>query len=194
MISDGGVVLGERNRRFILGPDSFIHCAELDIQSDRVLVDAGRGDAGPSLLVASAISTPGNLAVELSKPNVLIVISSGSCPPLKPYMRLLAELPEYALSPAAYVGLRAILRAFRQRAGRSPSVYEELLDQRIVKEDGGRLKLLARLMELEIIRHEGGHYYLDTAALSRHGINWHSVTDGVPTSEVLKFLHVLASE
>jgi hypothetical protein len=96
-----------------------------------------------------------------------------------------------ALVQTDYVGLRSIVKAFRQGAGGAPSVFADLLEQRIVKSTPARRKYLDKLLALKIVSKDRAHYYLDTRELAKYGVSWESVVDGQPNPAVMKFLRTL---
>jgi len=195
IFTDGGVVLGQAKQRFLLGPAVSLHCAELDIEAGHISVDARGADGShqPCHISSAEIRVMGKLTIDAPRVDALEIFGEGHWPALRPYIRPLREASEFS-SRASYIDLRAILKGFRQGAGRLPSVYGELMNQRIVKTNPTRKRFLASLQALEIVYEEADHYYLRTSKLTELGINWHSVIDGVPTEPVLKLLERLSAQ
>jgi len=189
IITDGGIVIGTRDSRFLLGPQVTIHCDELDIQASDLSID-GRGTNGhvlSSTIHAESIRVIGKLTVHSSGAGALKIYGETNSPALRPYIRPLCEAPSH-VSASQYVDFRAILKAFRQRAANLPSVYGELLEKRIVKNSVTRKRILERLIAQGVIFQASGHYYLRTNRLAERGINWHSMFDGALTPVVTNFL------
>ncbi|WP_433273818.1 hypothetical protein ACQPZA_23550 [Pseudonocardia xinjiangensis] len=193
VVTDGGVTLGEPSKRFILGPAVTLRCSELDIAAGSLSVDAA-GNTSPRSCVISAkvIRVLANLSVDVPTSNSLHIFGDVDWPALRPYMRG-ARPGLDVISSGSYVDLRAILKSFRQQAGSRPSVFKELLDRRVVKSSEGRKGFLRKLIALGIVYQATEHYYLETNELSKLGIGWHAVIDGVPTDAVLSFLARLQS-
>jgi len=186
VVTDAGVSLGERSQRFVLGPAVTLTCAELDIEAAHLSVDAGERSS-PSAIRAQHIRVLGNLSVETRSHNHLAIFGKVDWPALRPYVR--DSTPMYdVVTGASYVDLRAIMKSFRQQAGSGPSVFKELLDQRVVKDSDGRRDFLRQLITLGIVQEKASHYYLNTTELTKYGVNWHAIVDGTPSDAVLSFI------
>jgi hypothetical protein len=194
VVSDGGVVLGEHGKRFLIGPGVIIQAADIEIHADILTVDDKEGNSKrtPCVIMADNVKVSGNLKVETQNENSLGIIGKCNWPALRRYAVEMQDLPR--VPRADYVHLRAILKAFRQGAGHAPSVFEELMDQRIIKDNETRRYLLGKLISRGFVSKQSRHYYLDTTRLAKEGIDWGSFIGGSPSSKILEFLVELAND
>ena len=195
IFTDGGVVLGQPKERFILGPSVTIICAELDIAAEYLSVDS-TGICQSSVINSGSIRVVGRLTVDAPRADALAIIGETRWPALRPYIQQ-RTINESFATRASYVDLRAILKAFRKtrpHRSNSPTVYGELMNQRIIKNNPRRKQLIAKLQKLQIVSYANNHYYLDTSKLAQFEINWHSMFDGAPTDSILSFLVKLSTE
>lgn len=189
LFTDAGLVLGDRKRRFILGPSAILIAKEIIIQAETISVNAGQ-ENGPSIIACDEISTQGPLTIDTPFVDALAVQSSSTLAALRPYIKSSLNLRSFA-TQGQFMNLRAILRAFRQQAGSSPSVFDELLEKRVVKNNSVRRHYLTRLEELGLVSHTNAHYYLDTKRLAGHGFSWGDMFGGSPNAAMTAFLQLL---
>lgn len=193
VLTDAGVAIGERSKRFLLGPAVTMKCIDLEIEASSISVDGtGKSVSQASLFTAQNIYVTSDLTIECHAPNSFAILGETEWPALRPFTRVNPQ-PHDVVSSASYVDLRAILKSFRQQAGSRPSVFKELLNQRVVKNSEGRNRFLRKLLAMGIVYETSEHYYLQTEELARLGISWHAIIDGVPTDSVLDFLVQLGS-
>jgi hypothetical protein len=188
IVTDAGVVLGERGNRFILGPRATITATSVEINAEVVTVDGilKGGRRSVNHIAAGEVTVTRNLKVDGADKDNLRIYGECTWPALRPYVVNVGDVPR--IPEASYVDLRAILKAFRQGIGHSPSVFEELMDQRIIKDNRTRQFLLARLIDLGFVSKESKHYYLSTARLAAEGIDWGAFIGGSPSRKIFAFL------
>lgn len=188
--SDAGIVLGRKGEPFTLGPMALIGCGEMEIHAENLYVNTGT--TGKCLISAPSMTVASRLKIDISDPGGLQILSTTKEPSVRPFVT--ADEGEFRVIPSSsYVDLRAILRSFRQGSGHEPSVFCELLDKRIIKDNPRRAIFLRRLQEIDIVSKVGSHYYISTKALSARGISWHAMADGIARTEIMSFIAELLS-
>ncbi|MFG1605883.1 hypothetical protein [Actinoplanes sp. NPDC049265] len=190
VVTDVGVIIGSKSQRFILGPSAAIVAKEINLDAEIISVDPGVESAPPSLMDAETIIALGPLSIEAPRINAFVVYCKEPLAALRPYSPGPSRRSAF-IGRNDYMNLRAILRSFRQQAGESPSVFDELLEQRIVKNNSVRRRYLDRLQELELVYRRGSHYYLDVKKLSLHGFTIRDMDSGNPNDAVLNFIALL---
>jgi hypothetical protein len=191
--TDEAIIFGTRNSRFTLGPYALVGAGEVVIDADTLSIDtSGLEDPGLSVILADRFSIAGPLTIDAPVPEALAVDSANAWPVLRPYLRQAPSFPQL-LDLGSYMDLRAVIRAFRQRAGSAPSVYEELMDQRVVKTNQRRRDYLDRLVQLGVVDRKNKHYYLSTDELSKFGVDWGALTSGEPSAAVKSLIGRLES-
>ncbi|MEV6706241.1 hypothetical protein [Micromonospora wenchangensis] len=190
LVTDSGVIVGNRGQRFILGPSAAIVAKEVVLDAEIVSVDAGLGGSVPSMLDSEEIAASGPLSIECPAQNAFLVYCNEPLAALRPYLANQGQRSSF-IHHNDYMNLRAVLRSFRQQAGEAPSVFSELLEQRIIKNNAVRLTYLKRLEELGFVYRRSSHYYLDVKRLSSHGFTIRDMDSGQPTGAVLKFIALL---
>ena len=195
IITDGGVVLGTRGERFYLGPNVRITAPEIDIEADYLSVECGSKElpAAPCTLVSPEVRVVSNTRVDISRPNALSIVGGATWPALRPFV-VASQTRFDVVTSANYVDLRAIMRTFRQQAGNRPSVFKDLLEQRVVGSSKSRASFLNSLREMSIVEQASDHYYLNTKSLAARGINLSGLINGQPTEPVLDFLLELSKK
>jgi hypothetical protein len=189
LVTDAGLVLGERKRRFVLGPSAVLVAKEISIHAETISVNAGN-EQGSSVISCDEIVTQGALTIDAPFTDALTVQSDSTLAVFRPYLEPPADRQHYA-THGQLMDLRAVLKAFRQQAGNSPSVFEDLLDQRVVKNNAVRRHYLTRLIELGLVTQTNSHYYLDTKKLAGHGFSWGDMVGGSPNAAITEFLQLL---
>lgn len=188
VLCQDAVVLGRRRGSFILGPATTIIAAEISIDAEILSVDPkiGKQEAPSVIFGIEKVEANYLSRVDSYGPGSFRVSGRKVWPRLQPYV--VQSVRPDPVSMQDYVHLRALVKSFRQGAGASPSVYSELLEQRIVKASAVRIQLLDGLQSRGIVSKERDHYYLSTDVLSRYGMSWGALVDGSPTDSVLEFI------
>ncbi|WP_133908853.1 hypothetical protein [Actinophytocola oryzae] len=185
--TDAGVgFLGARDR-FTIGPSVTVRCNELMIDVGSLSVDP---IGEPSILAVKTIEVRKNLNIDSPKVGALRVVGRHPVSAFIPYLVDESEAGE-VIDWYGFLTLRSLLRRFSQGLGPMPSVYADLLDQRVVKDNVHRKRFLARLCELGVIDRAPNHYYLNTTVLSHYGISLQDILSGSPTDGISKLITVL---
>lgn len=190
VLTDAGVIIGTKDRNFLLGPYARVEAAEIAIMADSISVDPGPSKAGPSVLSAPNITVSGPLSISAPKKDSLVVSTDDPWPVFRPYV-FKDAYPRKLLPTRYYMDLRSILRVFDKGGGDRPAVFGEKLEQRIVKDSVTRRHYLERLQELQIIISAGPMYYLDTDRLAEYGLDIRAVSSGELTEVVGFFVDML---
>lgn len=195
IITDTDVILEASRTRFLLGPQTVIHCRELAIETERMSVESTdvADKVDPSVIRAETVSITKNLSIDVFEPGALVIYGDHTWPTLRQFVHEVDERTKYDVY-ADYIDLRAILRQFKQQAGRLPSVYHEKMDQTVVKDNPNRLYFMERLLDLGITIRQGTHYYLDTAKLSKYEVSMPDIVNGQLTQKIVRFIDKLNPE
>ncbi|WP_460401854.1 hypothetical protein [Actinophytocola sediminis] len=177
---------GERDR-FTIGPRVSIHCNELIVDIDGLSVDP---IGGVNSIVAGAIEVRKNLTIDCPRPNSLQIVGRHPVSALIPYFVDSPDVEDY-VDAGGYLTLRSLLRRFAQGIGSMPSVFADLLDHRVIKDNSERKRYMSRLCEIGVVEKASNHYYLNTSVLSGYGISFQDIINGSPTESILRFLSVL---
>lgn len=189
ILTDAAVVLGRKDGHVLLGPNLRLFAAELIVEASRISVEAGAGDDDDDKTVIGAddIQITSTLKVDAPRRGSLEVMGENPWPVLRPF--IVSRRAREFVARSDYVDLRAILKAFRQGAGEAPSVFSELLGQRVIGSNKKRTSYLKALQTLGIVYGAGSsHYYLNKKDLASRGVNWESFMTGEPSMAVLDFI------
>jgi hypothetical protein len=189
--TDEGIIIGIQRTGFTLGPYAIISAQEIVIDAGVLSIEAGRTFGGVSVLISDNFAVNGPLTIDATVPESFAVDSSNPWPVLRPYVRSAPTPPDLA-NLNEYADLRAIIRAFRQRAGSDPSVFDDLLEKRIIKANSRRMMYLKALQKLGIVVHRSNrHYYLITDRLSKYNVDWSALTSGTPSPTTTALIRAL---
>lgn len=184
--TDQGVILGRTRQQLLIGPRVIVLAGELIIECDVLRVDDDRGAAEGVALASEALSANYLTKVEAGSEN-LHVYSEDPPARLRPFRREL-NTGQRVVPYQRYVDLRTILTSFRPSMKGSQSVLAAKLEGKIVKENEGRLKLLAHLIGIGAVSRTGSWYILDLTVLGQQGFGLEDLKAGEPSRAVLALL------
>jgi hypothetical protein len=186
VVSQTGVLLGDRARTLLLGPNLTVSAPEIAIEAEALAIEARRDASGVRL---AAKTLTANYLTQVSCANVeeLRIYTRDCAPRLRPFV---ADLTAHGVSIEyhEYVNLRALLLAFGRSVQGGPAVFGEKLEQAVIKDNQHRQLLRDRLLERGVISREGPLYRLDLRALSELRFGLADIKSGDPSQAVLAFL------
>lgn len=189
LITDEGVILGERNAILLFKGNVTIAAAEISIQSDGISVTRRPGGAGTYLL---AQRIDANWLKSADAPEGCLSVFCDSPPAkLSPFVKQgLREQSQQRtmIKMADYVDLRAILTAFRSTVHLGLTVPSEHMNRLAQRGGNSRHRIINYLMSRGVVKESGAWYVLDTAALNRIGLSLNDLKSGTPTPGILTFL------
>lgn len=194
IVTDAAVRISSKYGKFILGPFVQIVCDDLVIAVDSISVDPGhlKTDIPTSIIRANKIESGKHFTVDCPNPDAFKVIGRHTISSLIPYIA--DRTPARVVAYEEFLTLRSILKRFGQAAGPLPSVYGDLMEQRVIKDNAERKFYLRRLIELGVVSVDQHHYNLHTSILSKYGINLQSILNSEPSDSVLDFIFLLKAE
>lgn len=186
VLSQSGVVLGDRRQTLVLGPNLSVSAREIVVEAETLAVESRQGGSG---VVLAARTLTANYLNQISciNPQDLRVYAPDPAPRLRPFVTDLTTLG-VPIEYHEYVNLRAVLLAFGSSVRGGPAVFGEKLDQAIIKDNTHRQRLRDLLMDKGVILREGPLYRLDLRALSELRFGLAEVKNGDPSQAVLAFL------
>lgn len=187
VLTDQGVILGDTRQHLMVGPDVVILAEELIIEAETLRIDSDHGQS-KSVVLASDRITANYLTKVEAGPENLDIFSADPPARLRPYMRAMT-LNQHAIPFQSYLDLRTILTSFRPSTKGSLSVLAAKIDNKIVKDNGQRLKILDHLIEIGAVSRNGTWYYLDLNVLGKLGFGIQDLKTGEPSAALLRFLH-----
>jgi len=185
IVTDGGIILGERNQQLHLGHHVFIVATEIVIEAEALSVTRGRET---DYIALAADSLVANYLTQVdASPRTLKIFAADPPPRL---MGFKTELRGTSgpVPFSHYTGLRSILTAFRANVHLGLSVKKDHLERIIDKHESVRAPILRSLMDRGVIYEYGDWFRLETKALDSVGFSLGAIKDGTPSETVLKFL------
>lgn len=184
LVTDQGVILGERNRALSVAAGSLISADEIDIQSDALSL---QGTHSASSAVFAANKVRADYLRSYSASREKLQIHAETVPQLLHPLQaqLMAGMGSIPFSD--YVDLRAILLSFRRTVHKgisAPKAYVE----RVVRGNRHRELLLRSLVQSELIELNDDWYILKPENLALVGFSLHDIKNGEPTQAVLEYL------
>lgn len=186
VVTDQGVILGERAQHFLAGPNATIVASELVIEAETLRVENDHGRAMGVALAADVVQANYLTKVECGRQD-LVVFTEQPPARLRPYQRQMAQ--GGVLIPfKRYLDLRTLLTAFRPSAFGAPAVLAAKVDKKLVKDDSHRARIFEHLVAVGAVSRSGPLYHLDLSALGDQGFGLQDVKSGEPSEAVLRFL------
>ncbi|GLZ38997.1 hypothetical protein [Actinokineospora sp. NBRC 105648] len=190
--TDSGIHIKGKDK-FLLGPCVTMYCHELVVDVEGISVDGSTRPQGDNLIFADEIVVTNNVTIDARKPQALRIFGDHNWPTLLAYVEKMPSVKDVIGYPN-YMDLRAILKYFRQGVGDWPSVFNEKLDQQVIKSNARRIKYRSKLLGMGVLLTENHHYYLRTDRLAEHGLSLAKVLDGQIEGPVRRFLSLLEQE
>lgn len=185
VITDQGVILGERNEPLLFGHHAFIAASEVSIEAEALSVS--RGAESQAVAIAADTLTAHYLTQVDASPSSLKIFVPDPPPRLMGFKSELRS-GNRSVPFSHYTGLKSILTAFRANVHMGLSVSRDFLDRIVSKDEPARQPIIDRLLELGVIVEDANWYRLETKALDSVGFSLSAIKDGQPSAAVLTFL------
>lgn len=187
IVTDQGVIVGRAGQQLLLGPRTILMAGEVVIEAETLRVDTERGSRAGVIIAADTVSANYLNKVEADIGDLHVFTTD---PParLREYARALT-VGSSVIPYQRYLDLRTILTAFRPGGPGTLAVLAAKIDNKIVKANQERARILAHLTNIGAVTASGVMYHLDLAVLGQHGFGLQDLKTGQPTEAVLSFLH-----
>jgi hypothetical protein len=180
VLTDFGLILGTRGGQFQIGPNVLVLAEELIIEAETLRVTGDGVRLGATECLANYLTK-----IE-SGDDSLSVYAAEPPPRLRPYLRTLKS-NQYTVPYQRYVDLRSVFGCFKPTV-KGLSAYAQWLDNKIVRDNPHRLRILQQLIAAGITVKSSDWYHLDVNAMDRVGFGLEDFRTGRPSDSVLSFL------
>lgn len=181
IISDGSLVLGDGT--YLNLPDNF-HAAASEIEIDASALSVSKGHR--SSIMAPKVSANRLQTVSAVEPDLQIL--TNIFPPKLYSFRAKQVSIDGPVRAESFIGLRAILMAFRRTVHNGLCAQRDHVERYVIKGSTERQKILESLVNEGVVSLEGDWYVLDSSALGRVGLSLQALKSGGSDDAVASFL------
>lgn len=184
LVTNQGVILGERNRALNVGSASLVSAAEIEIQAD-ALSFQGVPNASRTAFAAEEVRADYLSSYSVSRDELQIY--ADRIPQLLHPLQARLGVGKHVIPFSDYVDLRAILLSLRGTVHTGISAPKETLE-RIVRGSTHRPVLLQSLLHSEVLELKDDWYRLKPENLAAVGFSLQDIKNGEPSRAVLDYL------